>query len=139
MALAGAVRNLLAGSGTQALWVRGIRFGLVGASGYVVNVAVYSTGLRAGTDYRLAATVSFLVAASSNYVLNRTWTFGTSGRVTLEASRFLAVSAAALSANIVVLTILVQGGLPKLEAQALAIVVIAPLSFLANKWWAFRA
>ena len=84
MALAGAVRNLLVGSGTQALWVRGIRFGLVGATGYVVNVAVYSTGLRAGIDYRLAATVSFLVAASSNYVLNRTWTFGTSGPVELR-------------------------------------------------------
>jgi dolichol-phosphate mannosyltransferase len=139
MAIAGAVRNLLAGSGTQTLWVRGIRFGLVGASGYVVNVAVYSTELRAGIDYRLAATASFLVAASSNYFLNRTWTFGTSGRVRIEAPRFLAVSAAALSANILVLTILVHGGLPKLEAQALAIVVIAPLSFLANKWWAFRA
>jgi len=43
-----------------------LRFCLVGASGYAVNLAVYSAVLTAGVHYQIAATMAFVVAASSN-------------------------------------------------------------------------
>src|SRR5436189_6468425 len=56
-------------------WVQLAKFGAVGASGYVVNLAVYTALLRgAGWHYAYAATVSFLVAVTHNYVWNRVWT-----------------------------------------------------------------
>src|SRR4029079_18734319 len=52
-----------------------VRFCVVGASGYVINLAVYAALLAPGVHYPAAAAGSFLVAASSNYALNRQWTF----------------------------------------------------------------
>jgi hypothetical protein len=60
---------------TRRHWVQLGKFCAVGAVGYVVNLVVYATLLHAGFHYLLAATCSFLVAVSSNYLLNRLWTF----------------------------------------------------------------
>ncbi len=121
-------------------WTQLGKFCAVGASGYVVNLAVFSALVHgAGVHYGLAAVCSFLVAVSNNYAWNRLWTFrARSGRVAVQAPRFLAVSVAALSLNLVVLTALVAGGLAELPAQAAAILAVAPASFLANRTWTFR-
>jgi putative flippase GtrA len=53
--------------------------------------------------------------------------------------RFFLVSLAALGANLLVLHVLVvYGGLGKLVAQAVAIVLVTPLNFVGNKLWSFR-
>ena len=41
-------------------------------------------------------------------------------------------------ANLVLLTLLVEAGLGKIVAQALAIVLVTPLNFVGNKLWSFR-
>ena len=77
-----------------------LRFCLVGASGYAVNLAVYSALLSSGVHYQVAATGAFLVAASSNYVWNRVWTFGArQARILGQSARALAVSALSLGAK----------------------------------------
>ena len=115
-----------------------IRFCAVGASGYVVNLVVYATLLGAGVHYVAAATVSFLVAASSNYALNRRWTFDArQERLALQGLRALAVSAVSLGANQMCLLALVALGADHLAAQAVAILLVTPFSFAANKLWAF--
>jgi putative flippase GtrA len=114
------------------------RFCAVGASGYVVNLAVYALLLAAGVHYLAAAAVAFLVAATSNYAWNRTWTFRTSGAPVLgQGARALVVSALSLGANQLFLFALVSGGAGRLAAQAVAIVLATPFSFAANKLWAF--
>src|SRR5919204_324719 len=57
-------------------WLQLAKFSTVGATGYVLNLAVYTALLR-GADwhYLAAATASFLVAVTSNYTWNRLWTF----------------------------------------------------------------
>ncbi|HQU01905.1 MAG TPA: GtrA family protein [Acetobacteraceae bacterium] len=51
-----------------------IRFGIVGSLGFVVDTAtVYS--LRGWLGLYVSATISFLVAASFNWLLNRLWSF----------------------------------------------------------------
>ena len=55
-------------------------------------------------------------------------------------SRFFAVSLLAFGFAYIVLVALVDGaGMPKVLAQAIAIVAGTPLSFLGQKLWSFRA
>ena len=121
-------------------WFQLAKFCTVGASGYVVNLAVYTVLLyAAGFDYRLAATFSFLVAVSNNYTWNRLWTFrGQRGHVAYQGMRFLIVSVVAYVANLLWLSALVTLGMHKVAAQALAIILVTPLNFLGNKLWSFR-
>jgi putative flippase GtrA len=122
-------------------WIQLLRFAMVGASGYAVNLAVFGALVHVGgVDYRLAATGAFLVAVANNFLWNRAWTFGArDGHAGFQAARFLLVSLAAFGVNLVLLAALVDAaGMPKVEAQALAIAAATPLSFLGNKLWTFR-
>src|SRR4029450_11491263 len=103
---------------TQALrersnWEELVKFCLVGASGYVVNLLVYVALLDgAGLHYRLAATGSFLVAVSNNYLLNRLWTFRHHrGHFGYQGLRFFVVSVLVYLGNLAILTLLVEVGL----------------------------
>ena len=120
-------------------WVQLAKFCTVGASGYVVNLAVYATLLAFDVHYLLAAVCSFLVAVTNNYLWNRAWTFRhRRGHLVFQGFRFLVVSTVALGANLAFLSALVALGVPKLPAQALAIALVTPWNFVANKLWSFR-
>ena len=120
-------------------WYQLVRFCIVGATGFVVNLAVYTALLRGlGFHYLVAATCSFLVAVTNNYTWNRLWTFRRQrGHVAYQGLRFLVVSVLALAANLVVLHLLVRLGTGKVLAQAIAIVLVMPLNFVGNKLWSF--
>lgn len=124
----------------QENWVQLVKFGIVGASGYVVNLAVYTLLLyQADLHYVAAATGSFLIAASWNYWWNRIWTFRAQrGSVGIQGMRFLLVSAAMYGANVCVLATLISAGVGKIVSQAVAIVFVTPLNYLGNKLWSFR-
>ena len=124
----------------RANWEQLVKFSVVGASGYVVNLAVYTALLeRAGLHYMPAAVGSFLVAVTNNYAWNRLWTFrGQRGHVVFQGLRFLVVSTIALGANLLVLHLLVQAGLGEVVSQALAIMIVTPVNFVGNKLWSFR-
>ena len=121
-------------------WVQLVKFATVGASGYVVNLAVYTALLRgAGWHYVPAATVSFLVAVTNNYTWNRLWTFRDQrGHVAFQGLRFLVVAVLAYAANLAILSALIFFGVDKVVAQAIAIVLVTPLNFIGNKLWSFR-
>jgi putative flippase GtrA len=121
-------------------WLQLAKFCLVGVSGYAVNLAVYTLLLRGGgVHYLAAATCSFFVAVTNNYVWNRVWTFRHQrGHFAYQGARFLVVALVALVANLVVLRVLVGFGVGKILAQAIAIVLVTPLNFVGNKLWSFR-
>lgn len=124
---------------TRHNWEQLGKFCVVGAVGYVINLGVYAAVLSAGMHYLVAATCSFLVAVTSNYLWNRLWTFRDSRRgVAAQGVRFFAVSLASLGANLVVLNLFISAGTGKLVAQAIAIVLVTPLNFIGNKLWSFR-
>ena len=119
-------------------WAQLGKFCAVGASGYVVNLAVYSGLVLSGVHYLGAALCSFLVAVTNNYAWNRVWTFrGQRGHLVHQGVRFLTVSTVALAANLAFLQALVALGTPKIPAQAAAIVLVTPWNFAANKLWSF--
>jgi dolichol-phosphate mannosyltransferase len=121
-------------------WLELLKFSVVGASGYAVNLAVYVALLDgANMHYLPAAVCSFVAAVTNNYIWNRLWTFRDKrGHVAYQGIRFLAVSVVALGLNLLLLRGLVALGAGKVVAQAIAIVLVTPFSFSANKLWSFR-
>ncbi|HLM51644.1 MAG TPA: GtrA family protein [Solirubrobacteraceae bacterium] len=120
-------------------WLQLVRFGLVGASGFVVNLAVYTLALPV-VDYRVAASLAFVIALANNFGWNRHWTFrAADGHAGFQAARFVAVSLAAFAVNLMVLQLLVDGiDLPEIPAQVMAVLAATPVNFVGNKLWSFR-
>jgi putative flippase GtrA len=130
-------------------WVQLFQFGLVGASGYVVNLIVFAiltgSGLffREGSDglgfhYIPAAIISFCVAVTNNFLWNRHWTFDAKGgHAGFQAARFFTVSVLALGVNLIALELIVRAGMDDLPAQAIAIAIAMPFNFIGNKLWTF--
>lgn len=121
-------------------WAQLVRFCVVGASGYLINLVVFSVVLKGlGAHYLGAAVVAFCIAWTSNFVLNKHWTFRRHGLSTLQQGvRNLAVSLIGLGLNLLLLELLVRAGMPEIGAQALAIAAVTPISFLINRRWSFR-
>jgi dolichol-phosphate mannosyltransferase len=123
-----------------ASWWQLFKFGLVGASGYVINLGVFALlNGSLGIHYSLAAVGAFCVAVSNNFFWNRHWTFAAGeGHAGFQAVRFFTISVVALAINLAVLELLVAwASLGELPAQAIAVAVAMPLNFLGNKLWAF--
>ncbi len=125
-----------------------MKFGLVGASGVVVNLAVFNLALLGwealrggsplGAKY-LANALGFVVSVLTNYALNRRWTFRSSGAVRRELPRFFTVSLLAYGANLIVFSICLKRlHLPPNASQLAAIACVMPVNFAANKLWSFR-
>jgi dolichol-phosphate mannosyltransferase len=119
-------------------WIQLAKFGIVGASGYVINLAIYAALLGIGAHK--AAVVSFVASAASNYWWNRHWTFKhQKGHFAYQGMRFFVVATAALGVNQLWLLVFLDWlGWGKIVAQAVAIVLVTPLNFVGNKLWSFR-
>ncbi len=132
--------RITAAARRPASWLQLLKFGLVGASGYLVNLAVFA--LLAGSldvHYLVAAVAAFAVAITNNFLWNRHWTFGPGdGPAHFQAVRFLTVSLASLGLNIAVLELLISNHITgDLTAQAIAVAAAMPFNFLGNKLWTF--
>ena len=123
-------------------WLQFVRFGAVGATGYVVNLGVFALCVHAfGIDYRVAAVIAWVVSVLNNFWFNRHWTFrAKEAHPVQQGARFFAVSLVAFGFTEAVLIGLVSGaGLTKVLAQAIAIAAGTPLNFVGQKLWSFRA
>jgi putative flippase GtrA len=79
-----------------------VKFGVVGTAGFAVdNAFVYTAHFGFGVGLILAGILSFFVAGSSNWFLNRMWTFrgASKGRIHYEWLRYLASNAAGFVLN----------------------------------------
>jgi len=132
--------RLSAAARRPASWWQLIKFGLVGGSGYLINLGVFALlSDNLGIHHIIAAIGAFCVAFGSNFFWNRHWTFAAGdGHAGFQAARFFTVSVAALLINLAVLQALVGGtSLGDLTAQAIAVAVAMPFNFLGNKLWTF--
>jgi putative flippase GtrA len=123
-------------------WVQLVKFCVVGGSGYVVNLLVFTLAFELGNLHHLvAATIAFAVAVTNNFWWNRHWTFAArEGHAGFQAARFLTVSVGAFVFAAAVLELLVSAvGVPEIAAQAISIVAATPLNFVGNKMWSFSA
>ncbi len=117
-----------------------VKFGIVGASGTVVNFIVAhalekTTTLSWFADFA----IGFMIGGVSNYILNRIWTFGSRRNPILEGLQFLAVSAIALLVGKVVFTIAGKTGFHHFTTTWLAATLSGVfVNFFLNKYWTFR-
>ena len=136
----GLARRIHLGTRRPANWLQLFKFGLVGASGYVINIAVFAVLAEgAGVHHIAAAIGAFCVAVTNNFLWNRHWTFRASaGHAGFQAARFVTVSVAALGLNLIALELLVSvAELPEVPSQAIAVALAMPVNFIGNKLWTF--
>ncbi len=119
-------------------WIQLAKFGVVGVSGYLLNLVIYT--LLLGLGAHTAAVISFMVSAANNYWWNRHWTFASQkGNFAGQGARYLVVTLVALAVNQIWLLVFLDWfGWGKVVSQAIAIALIIPVNFLGNKLWSFR-
>ncbi len=116
--------------------LRFLRFGLVGGSGVVVNLAALwlfhdELGLPLGP----AGVLAVALAIVNNFVWNNYWTFGATGFAARRLARFVAVSLVGLAINVTALKLLVHFGTHYLPADFAGILLATSWNFLANSRW----
>ena len=122
-----------------------VKFGIVGASGFGVNLIVFTLLQRVvpnhagGLQYTAIYSAAFLSGGVSNYFLNRIWTFRSSGHAGKEGAQFMAVSVLALLVGLAVSAAVApyfgHGHKTWFIATCAGIVV----NFFLNKYWTFRS
>jgi dolichol-phosphate mannosyltransferase len=139
----GLIRRVHLGTRRPANWLQLFHFAVVGGSGYVVNLIVFTLlAEAAGLNHLLAAVGAFVVAVTNNFLLNRNWTFRRQGskesHAGFQAARFFTVSVVGLAVNLAILELLVSAaGLAELPSQAIAVALATPVNFIGNKLWTF--
>ena len=121
-------------------WLELLKFSVVGASGYVINLAVYVALLKgAGMHYLPAAACSFVVAVDEQLRVEPALDLPRRAREHLLPGAALpARLGVALGLNLLILRGLVALDVGKIAAQAIAIILVTPFSFSVNKLWSFR-
>jgi putative flippase GtrA len=119
-----------------------VRFAAVGVTQNGVNLAVFALLIAVGMSYPIAATVASAAALTLSYGLNRVWTFrgAPRGPIHLEIGRYAVTFASAVLLGIAILAVLIEVlALPEVPSQAIAILIVAPASYLVQRTWVFRS
>jgi putative flippase GtrA len=121
-----------------------LRFSLVGSSGVAVNLAVYTLAIYAfHLHYFPAATLSFIVAMTNNFLLNRHWTFKTHQSSAQgfgsQYFKYFLVTFFGYGVNMALLWVFIDGlHWHKVFSQLVAILVTTLSNFIGSKLWAFK-
>lgn len=117
------------------------KFGIVGLSGVVIDFGItFLLKEIFGVNAYLSNTFGFIIAASSNYYLNRVWTFKSNNpKILDEFARFFIISLIGLGINSLVLWILAgHFQLNFYSAKLVAITITTLWNFTANNFVTFR-
>lgn len=128
-----------------------LKFGVVGASGTVIDFGLTALckGIL-GIPELLSNAIGFTLAATSNYYLNRVWTWkSTSKDVGVEYAKFFFVSLLGLGLNTLIIFLLKDINIvPRFVdttldwdfwiAKIIATAVVMVWNFIANNFFTFR-
>ena len=126
---------------TQELLQKFFKFGIVGFSGVFVDFSItWLTKEKFGIPKYVANAIGFTSAATTNYFLNRIWTFeSTNPKVMVEYGEFLAISLIGLAINTAILYLLVSKfKLNFYVSKIFAIGVVTIWNFFANAYITFN-
>ena len=117
-----------------------VRYGIVVSCGYLLAIGLYAAELDLGVPAYPALGIVFVLNGLFNFSLLRIWAFPPSGRsVGSDLRRFCVVATASLIVNYASFALLYSVvGLRATTAQRLAILIAAPVTFLANRLWSFQ-
>lgn len=118
------------------------KFAFVGFIGTIVNLVIlYSFTEFLKIYYMASAVFAFVVAATSNFILNKIWTFKEEIKHKFLGKylKFFSVSVGALLVNLFFLYVFTEFlGIYYLISQILAIGIALIINFLGNKVWTFK-
>ena len=132
--------NLLQSFFTQAFLLKFIKFSLVGFSGVFVDFGItFICKELLKIQKYVANTFGFTMAATSNYIMNRLWTFqSTNPNIALEFTRFFFISLIGLVINLLI--IWAMSGKFKVNfyvSKLVATVLVTLWNFLINAYYTF--
>jgi putative flippase GtrA len=140
----GIVRRTASYVRNDILTPRFIKFGIVGASGIVVNMGVlYLLTEFAGVPYFIASIVAIELSIISNFTINHLWTWrdrSDEGTVVGKLIRYhIGAGATAFLGNYVILIALTElAGLHYLISNLIGIGVGTLFNYIINDLWTFR-
>ena len=120
-----------------------IKFGIVGASGVVVNLGSFTTLLAAGLNKFVASPMAIELSIVWNFLLNNYWTFRwrkTKDDVHIKGLKFNVVSILSLVVSYSTF-IGISFLLPTFPPQAAQLIGIVPamlVNYFLNSYWTFR-
>ena len=116
------------------------KFLIVGAGGYVVNLAVFALLETTRPSYFFNSIVSYLIANALMYLGNRYFTFRLGNEGFWSAYlRYMVVGAVVAGLNAVILAALVEGtGIDPRIGVAISLLIVTPVAFVLFKRWTFR-
>lgn len=116
---------------------RFVGFLLAGGTATALNYAVFALLLSAGLHHLAAATAGYLTGIGLSYAINRQLVFRDAAPVRARVSRYLVAYLAALVLQLTLLEALVRGGIVPMLANALALLVVVALNYLAISRFVF--
>jgi dolichol-phosphate mannosyltransferase len=121
------------------------RFYTVGATGLLLNYIVsmmLTKGIVSNLWYIQASTIGIFLSISSNFFLNKIWTFEdrnfSSSNTLKQYSKFLGLSTVGAIIQLMLLFLLVQYGFQYTTSLILAVAAASVSNFLLNKKWTFH-
>lgn len=111
------------------------RFLCIGVVNTIFGYCAYAFLVILGIDYRIALTISTILAVLFNYYTNGRFVFRNSGKSVLL--KFILLNVIMYIFNQLLLITLVSLGIGKLVAQAMIIPIIIIMIFVINKKWVF--
>ncbi len=121
-----------------------IKFGIVGASGFIVNLIAFTLLQRVvpnhdqALQYNVIYSIAFLAGGVSNYYLNRIWTFRSTGHAVREGAQFMSVSLIALAVGLLVSAVVGPYLGHGHRTWFIATVAGIFVNFFLNKFWTFK-
>lgn len=116
-----------------------IKFALVGLLNTAVDVVIFFLLTWVSTPYLAAQVISYSCGAANSYLLNKFWTFRSSGLSYAEIVRFTTVNLISLGISVAVLSLLYdRTGLGLAASKGGATACALAANFLGNKLWVFK-
>lgn len=119
-----------------------IKFSVVGTSNTTLDFLIYTAMTRlVGAHYLAANLVSFTIATTWSYTMNRLWTFrDRQSRIRTQYPKFIIISAIGLGLTSTLLYVFIDlFNLYDLLAKAFSIGIVLFWNFFMNRRWTFRA
>lgn len=120
-----------------------IKFAVVGLSGVIVNLGIFTLLLQANVNKYVASPISIEVSIITNFLLNNYWTFRsrkTSDHVRIKGLKFNAVSLVSLGVSyttFVILSVLFPETAPTVH-QLIGIAPAMLINYFLNSYWTFK-
>jgi len=119
--------------------IQALRYGVVGLASNLLLYLLYLAFTLTGLEPKTAMTLAYGIGVAQTFLLNRSWTFTHRGRLRDSSIRFLLAYSLGYLLNLGILFALVDGaGLPHQPVQAGAILCVAALLFLLQRYWVFQ-